>query len=83
MMSQEIDLAVIGGGPAGLAAAIKAKESGLGKVTIIERGSTWEAFWTNVSIMVLVFFTLMRISRAPNTRKGLLRRPRTLGWSHC
>lgn len=38
MMSQEIDVAVIGGGPAGLAAAIKAKESGLGKVVIIERG---------------------------------------------
>lgn len=38
MISQEIDVAVIGGGPAGLAAAIKAKEAGLEKVFIIERG---------------------------------------------
>lgn len=38
MISQDIDVAVIGGGPAGLAAAIKAKEAGLDKVFIIERG---------------------------------------------
>ena len=38
MISQDIDVAVIGGGPAGLAAAIKAKEAGLDKVVIIERG---------------------------------------------
>jgi len=38
MISQDIDVAVIGGGPAGLAAAIKAKEAGLDKVLIIERG---------------------------------------------
>ena len=36
-MSQLVDVAVIGAGPAGLAAAIKAKESGAGDVTIIER----------------------------------------------
>lgn len=40
MISQEIDVAVIGGGPAGLAAAIKAKEAGLEKVVIIERGES-------------------------------------------
>lgn len=33
-----MDAAVIGGGPAGLSAAIKAKESGLEKVLIVERG---------------------------------------------
>lgn len=33
----EIDVAVIGGGPAGLAAALKAKEEGLEKVVLIER----------------------------------------------
>ena len=33
-----IDVAVIGAGPAGLAAAIKAREAGAAKVTIIERG---------------------------------------------
>jgi NADPH-dependent 2,4-dienoyl-CoA reductase/sulfur reductase-like enzyme len=37
MVEQAIDVAVIGAGPAGLAAAIKAKEAGAGKVTIIER----------------------------------------------
>lgn len=37
MNGQAIDVAVIGAGPAGLAAAIKAKEAGAAKVTIIER----------------------------------------------
>ncbi len=37
-MTSEIDVAVIGGGPAGLAAAIRAKEAGAESVTIIERG---------------------------------------------
>jgi NADPH-dependent 2,4-dienoyl-CoA reductase/sulfur reductase-like enzyme len=34
---KQIDVAVIGGGPAGLAAGIKAKESGLSDVVVIER----------------------------------------------
>jgi hypothetical protein len=38
MVSHDIDVAVIGAGPAGLAAAIKAKEAGLDNVCIIERG---------------------------------------------
>jgi NADPH-dependent 2,4-dienoyl-CoA reductase/sulfur reductase-like enzyme len=37
MDSQLVDVAVIGAGPAGLAAAIKAKEAGAENVTIIER----------------------------------------------
>ena len=37
MAEQTIDVAVIGAGPAGLAAAIKAREAGAEKVTIIER----------------------------------------------
>ena len=37
MVAQDIDVAIIGAGPAGLAAAIKAKEAGVEKVTIIER----------------------------------------------
>ena len=40
MIEQKIDVAVIGGGPAGLAAAIKAKEGGLDRVTIIERAES-------------------------------------------
>jgi NADPH-dependent 2,4-dienoyl-CoA reductase/sulfur reductase-like enzyme len=35
---RQVDVAVIGGGPAGLAAGIKAKESGLDEVVVIERG---------------------------------------------
>ncbi|MDD5702870.1 MAG: FAD-dependent oxidoreductase [Dehalococcoidales bacterium] len=35
---RKVDVAVIGGGPAGLAAGIKAKESGLDEVVVIERG---------------------------------------------
>ena len=38
MVSHDIDVVVIGAGPAGLAAAIKAKEAGLDNVCIIERG---------------------------------------------
>ncbi len=38
MKLEGIDLAIIGGGPAGMAAAIRAKESGLERVAIIERG---------------------------------------------
>ena len=37
MNLQKVDIAVIGGGPAGLAAAIKAKESGVENVVILER----------------------------------------------
>jgi NADPH-dependent 2,4-dienoyl-CoA reductase/sulfur reductase-like enzyme/CxxC motif-containing protein len=37
MTRVEADLAVIGGGPAGLAAAIEAKKTGVGKVIILER----------------------------------------------
>jgi thioredoxin reductase len=38
MDTQYVDIAIIGGGPDGLGAAIKAKEAGLDDVVIIERG---------------------------------------------
>jgi len=38
MIDEIFDLVVVGAGPAGLASAMKAKESGLEKVMIIERG---------------------------------------------
>lgn len=37
MLSQDVDVAVIGAGPAGLAAAIQAKEAGADNITIVER----------------------------------------------
>jgi len=39
-MEAKMDLAIIGGGPAGLSAAIRAKECGLDKVYVIERAAT-------------------------------------------
>ena len=37
MKKMKVDLAVIGGGPAGMAAALEAKRQGVEKVIIIER----------------------------------------------
>ena len=37
MKEMKIDIAVIGGGPAGMAAALEARRQGAGKVMIIER----------------------------------------------
>ena len=37
MITKEVDLAIIGAGPAGLAAAIKAKDAGLERVLVLER----------------------------------------------
>ena len=37
MKTQEVDLAVIGAGPAGMAAALSAKKSGLENIMLLER----------------------------------------------
>jgi NADPH-dependent 2,4-dienoyl-CoA reductase/sulfur reductase-like enzyme len=37
MLTKEVDLAIIGAGPAGMAAAISAKNSGLGNILLLER----------------------------------------------
>ncbi|EMR73671.1 thioredoxin reductase [Thermoplasmatales archaeon SCGC AB-539-N05] len=39
MTNQNVDVAVIGGGPAGLAAAVSAKQHGAGRVVILDRNS--------------------------------------------
>ena len=37
MQIKQVDVAIIGGGPAGLAAAVSAKEHGADKVLVLER----------------------------------------------
>ena len=44
MKQLSVDVAVIGGGPAGLAAALSAKAEGAQKVMIIERNPALSAF---------------------------------------
>jgi NADPH-dependent 2,4-dienoyl-CoA reductase/sulfur reductase-like enzyme len=39
MLREEVDLAIVGGGPAGLAAAISAKKSGVEKIIVLERNT--------------------------------------------
>ena len=41
MIQQNVDVAVIGAGPAGLAAAVSAKENGAEKVIILDRNN-WQ-----------------------------------------
>ena len=61
MKTDTLDLIVIGAGPAGLASAIKAKESGIEEVMIIERGEYLGDSWINAFIRVLAFNILKKI----------------------
>ena len=54
------DLVVVGGGPAGLAAAAKAYDCGIKNVLIVEEIKNLEASSTNVSTMVLAFTGLRK-----------------------
>ncbi|ENO11900.1 putative flavoprotein involved in K+ transport [Thermoplasmatales archaeon SCGC AB-539-C06] len=48
MTNQNVDAAVIGGGPAGLAAAVSAKQHGAGRVVILDRNSWLWWYFTSV-----------------------------------
>lgn len=54
------EIAVIGGGPAGLAAAIEAKKNGIGSILVIERDRELGVYYNNAFIMVLGFTFLKR-----------------------
>ena len=47
------EVVVIGGGPAGLAAAIEAKRNGVNNILVIERDRELGVYCSNVFIMVL------------------------------
>ena len=55
-----VDLAVIGGGPAGLAAALAARRNGVDNILIIERDKELGGICNNAFITVLDFIILER-----------------------
>lgn len=72
MRIQKVDVAVIGSGPAGLAAAIAASSAGAEKVTILDRNKTLGGILPNVFIMVSDYIDSKRISLDLNIPKDSL-----------
>ncbi len=58
---KEIDLVIIGGGPAGMAAAISAKNKGIDDILILEREDSLGVYLTSVYIQVLDCMYLKKI----------------------
>lgn len=68
------DLIVIGGGPAGLAAAVAAYENGVKDILIIERDQRLGGILNQLSIMVLVSTILKRNLLVLNMQRASLKK---------
>lgn len=82
---RQYEIVVIGGGPAGLAAAIEARHSGAGSILVIERDRELGAFCSSASTTASAFMSSRRSSPGRSMRNGSygsLRRCRsTICWT--
>ena len=76
MTDRNIDILVIGAGPAGLAAAIAAREAGIDSLLVIDREKDPAGYSVNVYITALAFIALKKSLRGLNMPKGTSTEPR-------
>src|SRR5262245_1504287 len=71
-MSEEPDIAIVGGGPAGLAAALSAKRAGVRHVTVIEREAVAGGIPRHCSHSPFGMREFSRILRGPSYARRLV-----------